>query len=631
MNIFQRSFAIPFLIFILALGKFTFVTAQQLQNSNTIIYKPANENPGYLGFGKMSNVYLGYQQRNLADLNWRTMSQFLYFKSSPIGKSKNFGWGALITSDFEHTERRLSLRISMAVRLLENETTYLSTGFNVGFVNWGSNYDDFRVYNRDDVLLSNPSNFSDLDAGAGLTFGVDYYYFKTEINVWARQLSGNLLSGNRPAPPALVLYPHVYAGGNFLFMITHSTYLGPSLFFREIIPKRSGGKSIGGGFLDAGLRLDFDRRHMWFGAGWRIDNAAATGAFGLQIISADTSGNRAMTAYFADLVVSGSYPLNGASVFGPSIEVGLNVKLARIGKRGPLVDSLGLIRGAFWLNSGNMNTHKDRRLIRTSPPELAVESSVGTREVNLTYEWEDNQMLYCGSGIDIKDDGAVASLGDEWVGVNSTLENLISEVIDEGLNPTDIGVVNIDSVEQLKDFVRIKVISNLRFDEIQAEFGANGAVYNGEFSSGEDNGDTLTINFRFGDRYEPEDTVARVWKGKLLSNFELAALKVYAMDLKLIHELKRWYSFRYEFYREGTIPAESDKILVELGKPLVIPRNVNLSVFQKTEIQLKFLRDINWVPITRTGRDAKKKDQSIEEKAKGNRKVRDQLRERIPE
>lgn len=239
-----------------------------------------------------------------------------------------------------------------------------------------------------------------------------------------------------------------------------------------------------------------------------------------------------------------------------------------------MVDSLGLIHGAFWVNNGNMNTHKERRLVTSSPPGLFAESLVGTREVDLTYEWEDNQMMYSGSALEIKGDSAISSLGDEWIGVNSTLENLLSEVIDEGLVPTNVGVADIDSVEPLKEFVRMKVISNLRFDEIQAEFGAEGTVYNGEFEPDKYNGDTLTINFQYGDRYEPADTFVRVWPGKLLSNLELAALKVHAMDLKLVYELERRYSSRYVFYREGSRPPESDKLFVELGKPLVIPRNV---------------------------------------------------------
>lgn len=628
MNIILRSLTKPLLILLLAMGTGTFVAAQQLALSNAAIYRPEMINPGYLGFGDLSNVYLGHQQRNLADFNWRTMSQFLYFKSKPGGKSDNFGWGAYVTNDFEHTERRLSLGFNMAVRLFESETTYLATGFNIGLINWGSNYSDFRVFDRTDDLLFRPTNFADLDAGIGLSFGVDNFYFRTDINVWANQLPGSLLS---KSSSGIALYPHLYGGANFLFNISPDVYLGPSVFYRDIFTSKPEVTNIGGGFLDAGLRIDFDRPQMWFGAGWRIDNAAATGAFGLQVVSTDTLGTRAQTAYFADLVVSGSYPLSGASVFGPTIEIGLNVQLGRVGRDGPLVDSLGLLHGAFWVNNGNMNTHKERRLIKTSPPGLFSESLVGTREVDLTYEWEDNQLLYCGSAIEVKGDSAITSLGDEWIGVNFTLENLISEVIDEGLIPTNVGVADIDSVEPLKEFVRMKVISNLRFDEIQAEFGAEGTVYNGEFVPDKYNGDTLTINFQYGDRYEPADTFVRVWKGKLLSNLELAALKVHAMDLKLVYELKRKYSSRYVFYREGSRTPESDKLFVELGKPLVIPRNVNLSVFQKTEIQLGFIRELDWKPTPKTGRAAKKNKQPKEKKGKGGRKVRDGFRERVPD
>ena len=270
-------------------------------------------------------------------------------------------------------------------------------------------------------------------------------------------------------------------------------------------------------------------------------------------------------------------------------------------------------------------------MIANSPPGLFAESLVGDRLVDLTYEWEDNQYMYAGTAIEVQGDSAIASLGDEWIGVNATLENLISEVVDEGLSPTSVGVADIDSVEPLKEFVSMRVISNLRFDEMQIEFGAEGTKYLGEFVPDKYNGDTITINFLYGDRYEPVDTSISVWPNKLLSNLELAALKVYAMDRKMVYELKRRYSDRYVFFREGDRTPTTDKHFVELGKPMVIPSNVNLSVFQRSEIQLGFIRETDWEPSPKSGRSVKRSKQNKEKETKGGRRVRDQFREKTPD
>lgn len=617
---------------ILLLAMFTkeVLQAQQMAVSNYQLFRPAHFNPGFVPYTDLATAYLGHQQRNLSDVNWKTMTTFLILKSKPLGKSKNFGLGGYLTNEFEHTERRLAIGVTIANRLFETETMYLGVGFNLGLINWGSNYGAFRVYDRTDELLFRPTNFAELDAGAGLSFGLDNFYFRTEAQAWAAQIPGNLLSksGN-----GIQLYPHVFAGGNFLVNIAPDIYMGPLLFYRNIFTNNPDIGTIQGAELDAGLRIDFDRPQLWVSGAWRLDNAAVSTAFGLQIVSTDTLGTRSQSAYFGDLFVSASYPLNNSRSFGPSIELGLNVAFGRVGEDGPKLDSLGLIHGAFWVNNGNMNTHRERRLTKTAPPGLYAESIVGEKVVELTYEWEDNQYIYAGETVQVAGDSGILSLGPEWIGVDLTLKNMIDEVVQEGLVPTNVGVSDIDSVEPLKDFVRMKVISNLRFDEIQAEFGAEGAKYKGEFVPEESWSDTLTIKFEYGDRYEPRDTFVKLWKGKLLSNLELAALKIYAMDRRLVHEMRAMYGSRYVFYREGDAIPETDKRFVVLGIPQVIPRNVNISVFQQTEVQLGFLRDPDWEPLAQSGRAARKKKQAKErdKPKKGGRKVRDQFREPVPD
>lgn len=595
--------------------------AQQLPMSNYQIYRPELFNPAYVQNVPLNQIYIGYQHRHLSDLGWRTMSQFLYMKGKPFGKTKGFGWGLYVNNDVEHTERRLSLGGSMGARLLNTETTFFSAGVNFGLINWGANYGGFRVYDRADDIIFRPTNFAELDAGLGFAFGLNNYRFRSNVNAFAQQIPGSVVSRR---VRGIRLYPHIYGAANFLISPTPDIYIGPTVHYRNIYTTDSLVTFVKAAQLDAGLRVDFDRPGLWFAGGWRIDNAAVTAGFGIKISDPDTIETRSLLATFADLNVLASYPLNEKSVFGPSVEVSLTVSLGRVGQDGPQVDTLGLMKGAFWVNNGNMSTHKERRLEANAPDGLYAESFVGEKLVDLRYEFDDNMYMYAGLDFEMYKDSLVEKLGSDWVGVDGIMDNIVREVISEALDPTFVGVENPDSVEELKNLNAVQIGARLRFDQIAADFGAEGVRYNGEFGTDGEFSDTLTIPFL----YDESDTIVKLVKGQLVTNLELAALKIWGMQKKLERELNRIYNSKYSFMYQGDELPITDKPIVVILKPIIIPNNPNQKPFMVSTVEIGMVRDPEWEPVIRTGRQPKAK-QNGRKKKRDSKRERNNFRDRI--
>lgn len=594
---------------------------QQLPMSTYQLYRPELINPAYVQTVPLNQIFLGYQHRQLAELGWRTNSQFLYVKGKPFGKSKGFGWGLYLNNDIEHTERRLSLGGSIGAKLLNTETTFFSAGINFGLINWGANYNDFRVYDRADDIIFRPTNFADIDAGIGFAFGISTYSIRSNVNLFAQQIPGSIVSRQ---VRGIRLYPHVYGQANILFSPAPDIYIGPNVHYRNIYTTDSLVTYVQAAQLDAGLRVDFDRPGFWIAGGWRIDNAAVTAGFGLRVSNPDTAEVRSLLATFADVNIFASYPLNASNVFGPSVEVSLTISLGRVGQDGPQVDTLGLMKGAFWVNNGNMSTHKERRLEANAPDGLFAESFVGDKLVDLRYEYDDNMYMYLGQTPEFYQDSLIERLGIEWQGVDGIMENMVREVISEALAPTFVGVENPDSVEELKNLNAVQVGGRLKFDQIAADFGAEGVRYNGEFNSSNAFSDTLIIEFI----YDEVDTLVKLGKGQLVTNLELAALKLYAMQKRLERQLDKQYSDKYDFIYQGDDLPITDKTIVTILKPIIIPNNPNQKPFMVSTIEISLTRDPDWEPRERNGRTGKAKANG-KEKRREKKRERDNFRERV--
>lgn len=618
---------------ILLLSLFSLVSvaghAQQLSVSNYAIFKPGMINPGFVPNVNLHSMYLGHQQRQLADFGWNTISQFWNFKSKAIGKSKSFGWGAYISNDIEHTERRTALGGNIGVNIVSTEFAYLGVGISGGLINWASNYIGVPVYHPNDPLVSRVSNIAELDASVGLAFGYESYAIRAQAHGTIQQLPGTLLSKEIDG---LKLYPHLIGGAHFLFSPSPEVFIGPMAFYRNTFTRDSIVTGIVRGQIDVGFRMDFDRPNFWFGGAYRMQNAAVTAAFGLRIAGTDTNTVGRKSATFLDLNLAASYPLNESSVFGPSIELGLTLRLGRAGEDIAKIDTLGLMRGSFWVSNGNMNMHMVRHLQPTSPSGIEAETMVGDKNVTLLYNWDDNMYMFTGEKADTLNDSMIVRLGPEWIGVDNILENVAREVIREALAPTSVEVEDPDSLEPLKDLLAVGLVGRLKVDELAADFGADdgkgGVTYNGELGYDTPFSDTLSLLVRYFDI----DTTIYVRKGDRLTNMALACLKLEAMQRKLLYEINKSYGSKIAFVKEGVRPLETgDKKIAYLRHPEIILNNPNQKPFQVSGVVLDFARDPNWVPEIKDGRKKPKDKNTRGGRDPRGKKSRDDFREDVPD
>ncbi|MEM7036127.1 MAG: hypothetical protein AAF570_04035 [Bacteroidota bacterium] len=419
------------------------------------------------------------------------------------------------------------------------------------------------------------------------------------VDATAKQLPGSLLSSTIDG---IKVIPHLLGGGSFLMSPVTDLYIGPMFFYKNTFSRDTLVAGIEAGHLEAGIRMDLDYPKMWFGSSYRLGGQGTggviTGMYGIQIVKTDTTDTRSQMATFLDLNFGFAYPLNNSVVFGPKAEVGLTMSFGRVGSDRPDVDTIGRMDGAFWVNNGNMNTHRERHIQRVmgkkTPSGFFAETEVGAADVDLHYEWDDNMYLYKGKNFAMFGDTAIANLGTEWVGMDHMNELLVNEVIREALKPIrKEEVANPDSLEPLQDLVGVGIGCRLQFDELAADFGAEGVTYGGELGFNNKTRDSLIIPFIYGER----DTVVKIIMDQPITNLELACLKLYALQLRLDYELDKHRGETYAFVREEDNFETGDKKLVFVDKPIVIPNNPNQKPFQRTFVHFEFIRIDGWEPI----------------------------------
>lgn len=576
----KRYFIITF--FWLLLGAFG-LEAQQLPVSMNYIYRPGMINPAYVGAKEYNNLHISHQQRKVLVAGWRSISQFINYQSQPLGKHGNWGWGFNIINDIEHTENRLAINAAIAASVIKTENSRLSLGFDLGLINWNSSYDKVRVFDRNDELLNSPLNFAELDAGIGVDYELRTKIMRFDIGGTATQLPGNFLSGQLNG---LRLYPHALAGTSLLFSPLHNFFIGPMAFYKNTI--FTSDTTILASQLDVGLKGELDRQDIWVGGSYRINRAALTLAFGMQVYVSDTAGTLDQSGVFVDLNAGFSYPMGETSIFGPSMEIGLDINFGRPFRNKNLLDTLRMIDGAFWKNDGNLMRHTDNFLKPNGPPGLRAETYVTNETVILDYEFSDQSLQYVGSTPDISGD-TLKKLGMEWIGVDGFMEGVVEFVIHDALNPDSNAVINIDSLEALRSLVSIELEASLQASEQQVNLGAEGTVYEGELGTNNPSEDTLFMKVVYNDA----DTIVAMALNHYVTNLELACLKLYSMRQKLLFELNNIYGERLYFYSEGDkVDARilGDRQPVMIRKPRITPNHPNQDAFQVNHVSLKFKR-----------------------------------------
>lgn len=592
------------------------VFGQQIPISDNYVYRPSLMNPASVGTTPLNTFFLSHQQRKLGWDGWRSMSQFVNYSSNPLGRNKNFGAGFFINNDIEHTEQRISLNGAVSVSLVRNQNSSLSVGINAGILNWSSNYEKFRVFDRRDDLLATTTNFAELDAGAGIKYFYRNYFMRAEANAALSQLPGNFVS---KYVKGINLSPHLMAGGNALFSADNNFYIGPLLFFRNTF--FDGDTTLQTGMIDIGAKAEIDRWGLWVASAYRTNQSAITAGFGLKLINPDTLFEGTRTAYFLGMNAIGSYPMNESSVFGPSIELGLTLSFGLVGEGLSAPDTLQEIRGAFWKNEGNINQHKEKYLKHNAPSGLKAKTDMTDKIVMLTYEWDDNMFMYRGNDMEAGMDTLLRIAGQEWIGIDGVLGNMATEVAKDALYPDTINTQYPDSIERLRDFISIELNGFLRVDELAADFGAQGLIFNGDLPGV--NPDSVLFNVI----YNGVDTTILITKDEHITNLGLACLKLDAMRKRLEYEMNKQFGANMAFVWDGgqlNDELTKGRKVVYIKKPTITPNNPNQKPFMVSQIKMQFTRIPNYFEIMAANKENAKKNKAREkERNKGRNAYRD--------
>lgn len=626
-----RAAAVGFLVFLLGMVAAPSAQAQQLPLSDFYLWHTRWINPAAMGTRSLNQLMVSHQQRYLNfGGTLRNMSQFLNYSSAPMGRGGVFGWGLFLNHDVFHTERRISVNIALAAQLIKNGSSNLSVGINTGLINWGSTYDKYDVYDRTDLLLSKPTSFAELDAGMGVRYSFSNYFIKSEANLMLSQIPGNMFS--KPSF-GVGLFPHVLGGGYFLLSPDNNFYIGPSVFYKNTLHKQDSlnGQPVdlGGlvkGQMDIGLKARVMSWGVWAAGGYRIGNSAVTAGFGVKILNPDTLFDQSRSALFMDLNASASYPLNKSTMFGPSIEVGLTLAFGRVGEYNVTVDTLTRIRGSFWKNDGNINTHRVQRLNNNGPTGLQAVTEVEEKKVTLTYTWEDNMYRYLGDNPVVKSDTLLSAVGQEWEGVDGIISNLVTEVIREALHPDTSQVANPDSLEPLKSLILVELTGNLKANPIEADFGAQGAIFAADLPE-KTQGDTLKLLVE----YDGRDTLVTVYRDKNLSNLELACLKMHVIRKRLEFEINKYLSADMALVWQGAKGTGEERIggrnVVYLQRPKITSDHPHQKTFVNPEVKLVFTRYQNYFETKAAEKSASGANKEEAKLARERRKRKNEYRD----
>lgn len=626
-----RGAVLGWVAFLLGICAAAPAMAQQLPLSDLYLWHPRWVNPAAMGTRSLNHLMVSHQQRYL---NYggsvRNMTQFLNYSSAPLGRGGIFGWGLMLNHDVFHTERRIGINVAMAAQIIKNQSSNLSVGINTGLINWGSTYDKFDVYDRSDNLLNKPSSFAELDAGMGVRYSYSNYFIKSEANLWLSQIPGNLFS--KPSF-GMNVFPHVLGGGYFLLSPDNNFYIGPSVFYKNTLhrPDSVAGQlvDLGGivrGSMDVGIKARILSWGVWAAGGYRIGNSAVTAGFGVKILNPDTLFDQSRSALFLDLNASASYPLNQSNVFGPSVEVGLTLAFGRVGEYNVTVDTITRIRGSFWKNDGNINTHRVNRLNKNAPQGLQAITEVGEKNVTLTYSWDDNMYRYLGETPVPASDTLLSAVGREWEGVDGIMSNLVTEVIREALHPDTSQVANPDSLEPLKSLILLELTGNLKANSLEADFGAQGAIFNADLPE-KVKSDTLRMLVE----YDGRDTMVVVYKDKNLSNLELACLKMHAIRKRLEFEINKYFSADMALVWQGAKGAGEERIggrnVVYLQRPKISSDHPHQKTFLNPEIKLIFTRFPNYFENKAAEKSTKSANKEEAKIARERRKRKNEYRD----
>jgi len=563
--------------------------SQQFPISTIQILRTGAYNPGHSTAGELHELTMDFKQGISEIVGWRTASQYLRYTNRPVGANRSFCWGFQASRWNVHTENILLMGPTVNAILMDEPQKKLSIGMGVGIMNWSSDYSGSQNPNPEDPVFINGSNFTEIDASIGAEFSYKHQQFHLDAGVTANHLTGNLLTDQLPG---FRLIPHLRANATAYYHLSPEIHVGPRVFFRNTFNAENA--KLMAATTDLGLSLELPRNHMWAALAYRIDSSAVTGGFGMPLVRSDTGAYPLAFSNFLDLRFSATYPL-AASYIGPSVEVGIAWKFGK--KRIPKVDTM---RDAhtFWLTESNLVEHKEIFLDPNGPRDLQGFPEVQGKKVYVQYEWPDRTTRYVGA-VPIMTDSLLYRIGMEWEGMDALMENIPAEIIREGLHPDSTNVRDPENLEPLAKLSWIEMVSNLRADEYRIHF-ASGQNYNGEIGFNNAENDSLNIRVVF----DGKDTVVSIGERQMMTELELATLKLHVLRKKLEFELREQMGEDYRVVWEESFDHRGldkeddfdDRLPLYIRKIRVNSNNPHMQVLQQNVVTLKFLRFPRYVP-----------------------------------
>lgn len=575
----------------------TALEAQQLPIAIRQLLLSDPMNPGQVRTGVLNGTFFAIQTRTRQGTGWRSTSQFLHFHGRPQGGKGIFRWGANVTNDIEHTENRLAIAPIVSVQLLSKEKTQFQLGIMTGFVSWSSNYRNRSIYDPEDPVALDQTNLIEVNTGVGGSLRRISEKGMLEAGAWVSQLTGNLISSPLEG---IRLFPSLRAEGAFLFPVSSGIYMGPRLYYNEVMGEEV---EMGLGKAHFGVVARMPERQLWAGATVSAAPQVFNLGFGFPVITAKKEAQSQDFQQSLDLNVGLRYPLGSVYGFGPSLELGLAWNFGR--DKTIEIDTLPFAK-PFWSDESSMVSHKQQFLDPVGPLGLEARQMIYDKDVFVEFEFPDRSRQYCGTAPSMKE-GLVRRAGYEWQGIDGLARGLVSHVIEPALHPDSTKVRDPENLEALRHVAWVEVGCQLRVDEYGAQFSSE-MPYEGEFGTNDSTNSVLMIPVVLDDR----DTVIQVTPRQFTSNLELAALKLFVIRDRIQYELEQQYGKNFRVIREEDLAmiteleeAEDWRIKIVVRTPRITSDNSNLQAFQQNTILLKFPRkpefwreeDKGWIDV----------------------------------
>ncbi len=424
----------------------------------------------------------------------------------------------------------MGLSPTISAAIVQRPGFRIGLGISGGFLFYGANYDKTPIFHSGDPKLVR-NNVIELDAGAGGDMAWRNRWMYGDIGILTSQLPGNAISSK---VATMHFVPHAMVYGGVLFKLAYNLNLGPRILYKNTM--FADGQTIRKSQCDIGLKAELDRQNLWFLASYRIDHGGFTAGLGAKIWERDSIMHPELVYLGVNLVAVFNIPGWGNNQLGPTAEIGLGLA---IGQRYKVtrIDTLRDV-GPIWESGANLTRHKDDRLAPTSPPGIVAGLEPADSHIVITYEFADDSRSYAGERPAFAMDTLLSAVGAEWVGIDNFLENVVHETVEECLSPDLTKVLKLERMDSLKRLMWVQLSTNLKWDRQSAMTGP-GVTYNGELNPPWHKLDTLKFKVVYDER---DTTVVIPPRNYYLNNFELSALKLFAMRKKLEYELEMYYA-----------------------------------------------------------------------------------------